>query len=90
MRTITFARQAERDRQNTPKERRVQIARELTLLAEGKRDTLDIVPLKGHKPWQRLRVGTYRVIFRETAESIEVARVVPRQELENAIRILSH
>ena len=89
MRTITFARRAARDRKSLPRERRAQIAAELQLLAEGKRETLDIQPIQGHKPWHRLRVGTYRVIFRETAEAIEVARVVSRQELDEAIRQLT-
>jgi len=43
--------------------------------------TLD--PLKGLRPW--LRVGDYRVVYRQRESQIVVARMVSRQELELAI-----
>jgi mRNA-degrading endonuclease RelE of RelBE toxin-antitoxin system len=53
---------------------------------------LDIKPLAGHAPWRRLRVGDFRVLYRElTAEEGGgwlVARVVNRRDLERAVRSL--
>jgi len=46
---------------------------------------LDIKPLRGHEPWQRLRVGEYRVIFRRDGDGTLVAAVVPRQALDAAV-----
>ena len=48
---------------------------------------LDVVPLVGHAPWLRLRVGDYRVLFRpESAPStFLVVRVVNRRDLERAV-----
>lgn len=50
---------------------------------------LDIKQIAGHAPWRRLRVGEYRVIYRElTAEADSrylVARVIDRRDLHRAI-----
>jgi len=65
----------------------------------GRRSNLDIQPLHGRSPWLRMRVGDFRVIFRElTADEIKlrgidppgylVERVVNRRDLEEAIRPL--
>lgn len=63
---------------------------------------LDVRPLAGHRPWLRLRVGDYRVIFRRltpaevgrldlsrvTATGILVERVISRRDLDKAVRSL--
>ncbi len=49
---------------------------------------LDIKPIAGHAPWRRLRVGEYRVIFREANDGDArylVARVIDRRDLHRAI-----
>ena len=50
---------------------------------------LDIKQIAGHAPWRRLRVGEYRVIYRElTAEDDSrylVARVIDRRDLHRTI-----
>lgn len=87
MREIRFARRVKQDQKTIPRERREEIAQHIEKLAKGERENLDIVPiLELKKEWFRLRVGSYRVVFRETDEAVEVARVVSRQELTDAIR----
>jgi hypothetical protein len=43
----------------------------------------------GHAPWRRLRVGEYRVLYRELAAEADprylVARVIDRRNLHRAI-----
>jgi len=67
-------------------------------------DNLDIKALKGAKPWLRLRVGSYRILYRPLTpkelkavsrrrrQRIEagylVARIVHRRDLERAVRAL--
>jgi mRNA-degrading endonuclease RelE of RelBE toxin-antitoxin system len=58
------------------------------MLAAGRDANLDLKPLKGLKPWLRLRVGDYRVVYRLQARSILVARVVSRQQRESALNKL--
>ncbi len=87
MREIAFTRAAKQDRKSIPPERRGEIGAHLERLARGERENLDIEPIQAlKKEWSRLRVGSYRVVFRERDQTIEVARVVSRQELEDAIR----
>ncbi len=65
------------------------------MLSSATRETmssaeLDIVPLVGKPPYRRLRIGTYRVLFRPatTAEvplgGYLVVRIVHRRDLERA------
>lgn len=47
---------------------------------------LDVKPLRGAKPWRRLRVGDYRVLFRPAEpDAFLVARIVHRSDLERAV-----
>jgi mRNA-degrading endonuclease RelE of RelBE toxin-antitoxin system len=85
---VLFSREALRDRRSIPEERIAEIASHLELVAAGKARNLDIKALKGLKPWLRLRVGDYRVVYRTSGRSILVARVVSRQELESALNRL--
>jgi len=55
--------------------------------------TLDIVTLQGRKPWLRLRVGNWRVLFRpiegeDVTRGFLVARVINRRDLHDAARTL--
>lgn len=88
VRRIEFARASQKDQRQIPPNRRREIADDLRKLAAGQRESLDIKPIEAlNKEWSRLRVGSYRVVFREVGDDvIQVARVVPRQELEDAIR----
>ncbi len=63
---------------------------------------LDVQGLAGHRPWLRLRVGDYRVIFRRltpaevrrldlsgaTETGVLVERVISRRDLDRAVRSL--
>lgn len=82
---VVFGREALKDRRQIPEERVAEITARLQMIASGRSRNLDIKALKGHKPWLRLRVGDYRVVYRQSASVILVARVVSRQELESAI-----
>jgi mRNA interferase RelE/StbE len=57
-------------------------------LTEGAAN-LDVKPLVGHSPWRRLRVGEYRVLYRELDDESGsrhlVARVIDRRDLHRAI-----
>lgn len=50
---------------------------------------LDIKQIAGHAPWRRLRVGEYRVLYRELPAEGDlhylVARVIDRRDLHRAI-----
>ena len=49
---------------------------------------LDIKPLTGSAPWLRLRVGEWRVLFRQADAAVLVARIIHRSELQQAVRTL--
>lgn len=48
---------------------------------------LDVVPIVGHSPFLRLRIGDFRVLFRpdEATSTVLVVRVVDRRDLERAV-----
>jgi mRNA-degrading endonuclease RelE of RelBE toxin-antitoxin system len=48
---------------------------------------LDVVPIVGHPPWLRLRVGDFRVLFRpeRATSTFLVVRVINRRDLERAV-----
>jgi mRNA-degrading endonuclease RelE of RelBE toxin-antitoxin system len=50
--------------------------------------SLDIKPLTGSAPWQRLRVGDWRILFRPADAAVLVARIIHRSELQQAVRTL--
>ena len=59
------------------------------------RGELDVVPLVNTLPWRRLRIGTYRVLFRPAtaqdalpAANFLVGRIVHRRDLERAAESL--
>lgn len=56
------------------------------LTGEQPPQNLDTTALVGAAPWQRLRVGTYRVIYRQMDDGNYLAvRVVHRRDLERAV-----
>lgn len=64
------------------------VVRALWDLAEGE-PALDVVWIKGHPPWQRLRCDDFTVVFRRTGDGgYYVARIVDRKELERALDAL--
>lgn len=60
---LRIARLAAKQLERLPKARFDQIIARLRDLAANQ-PNLDIKPLRGHEPWQRLRVGEYRVARR--------------------------
>jgi mRNA-degrading endonuclease RelE of RelBE toxin-antitoxin system len=54
----------------------------------GGEPNLEIKPLTDSAPWQRLRVGDWRILFRPADEQIRVARITHRSELQQATRTL--
>jgi mRNA-degrading endonuclease RelE of RelBE toxin-antitoxin system len=76
----------------------------VSLVAVPPPDNLDVVPLEGHAPWLRLRVGVHRILYRPLdAEELAavsrrrgpgaetgylVARIVHRRDLERAVASL--
>jgi mRNA-degrading endonuclease RelE of RelBE toxin-antitoxin system len=50
--------------------------------------SLDIKPLTGSAPWQRVRVGDWRILFRPAGSAMLVARIIHRSELQQAVSTL--
>jgi len=84
---VRFSRRAAKDldRLSSPDARRVRAA--LSRLAIPLPRDLDVVPLVGHAPWLRLRVGDFRVLFlpEGAPSTFLVVRVVNRRDLERAV-----
>jgi mRNA-degrading endonuclease RelE of RelBE toxin-antitoxin system len=97
MRGVVLSRRAERDvRHIGPGETLARIREALESLAADEAK-LDIKTLAGAAPWQRLRVGDYRILYRPVEPGNEfdpnarwlVARVVHRRDLERAVSTLT-
>lgn len=91
-----LSRRAERDLRRIGRGEKLDRVREaLEALAAGGSD-LDVRPLVGTAPWHRLRVGDFRLLYRqiEPNETFDpgagwlVARVVHRRDLERAVATL--
>ena len=87
-RELRIARLSAKQLERLPKARFDQITARLQEL-DANQPNLDIKPLRGHAPWQRLRVGEYRIVFRRDRDGILVAAVVPRQALDAAVAKLA-
>ncbi|MGH2591399.1 MAG: type II toxin-antitoxin system RelE family toxin, partial [Actinomycetota bacterium] len=62
---VRLARRAVKDLDDLPKRAASRIADVLEELAVDPRSTaFDVKPLVGRRPWRRLRVGDYRVLYR--------------------------
>jgi len=85
---IEIAPRATRDLKRLDRSTRRRVRQAFEALAAGAAN-LDIKPIVGHAPWRRLRVGEYRVIFRESAPDEDsrylVARVIDRRDLHRTI-----
>jgi len=58
------------------------------LAADPTKRSHDVKTLTGHRPWRRLRVGEYRILFRTSGEVTLVARVIDRRDLDRALKAL--
>jgi len=96
---LRFAKRAQRDWKRIGEVDRGRISGSLEgLRADPKTASLDTEPLEGAAPWQRLRVGGHRVIFRafsadeRRAYGVErgyvVDRVIDRRDLDRVVRTL--
>lgn len=91
MTKVQLSRRAVKDLDSLPKKNaRSMIAGIEKLAEEPDAPNLDVKLLLGRRPWRRLRVGNYRVLFRfyEGRREILVGRVFDRRELEKAIQTL--
>lgn len=91
MQPIELTRRAERDLRRLDAQTRRRVWATLDALAADA-PSLDTVPLAGKRPWRRIRVGDYRVLYRasdpqadEPEEAYLIHRVVHRRDLERAV-----
>lgn len=94
MRSVEISRRGERDLRRLDVQTRRRVWAALDDLAADA-PSLDTVPLAGKRPWRRLRVGDYRVLYRasdpqagEPEDAYLVHRVVHRRDLERAVASL--
>jgi mRNA-degrading endonuclease RelE of RelBE toxin-antitoxin system len=80
MKTLTFQRNAFKALKHIPAKDAEALRAKLGALAEGRRDGLDVTPLKGYR-YQRLRHGDWRAVIDETAGQIEVVVIAHRREV---------
>jgi mRNA-degrading endonuclease RelE of RelBE toxin-antitoxin system len=87
---VELTRRAERDLRAIALPARRRLLREIgAVLSERPLPAkADDRPLRGSAPWRRLRVGEWRVIWREENDVRYVARIVNRRDLERAVRRL--
>jgi mRNA interferase RelE/StbE len=88
---VRLARRAEKDLDGLPKRAAVRVLNALEKLGKDPAsEELDVKALLGRRPWRRLRVGDYRILFRPSQRGrvLLVARVIDRRELERALASL--
>lgn len=74
MKTIYISKQAKKNLDSLPADRRGQIIDAIRNLPSG-----DVKPLKGKRePYKRLRVGGYRVVFKEQGGDVYISKIEPR------------
>jgi mRNA interferase RelE/StbE len=78
MKTIVLSHAAARDLEKLPASARRQIAEGLVAFALGRPS--DVKPLKG-RPESRLRIGDYRVLFRQSETEIVVSAIADRKDI---------
>lgn len=89
MRVVRLSRRATRDLDALPKKTAQRVIATLNALGDDPRSAaLDIKALVGQRPWLRLRVGSYRILFRTDKDVVLVARVIDRKDLDRAVRSL--
>jgi mRNA-degrading endonuclease RelE of RelBE toxin-antitoxin system len=85
---VRLSRRGERDLRRLDPQDRARIVAALRALGTGA-PHLDTKPLKGAGPWLRLRVGSYRVLYRPIEGGWLVERIVDRGDLERAVGSLA-
>ena len=71
MKTIYISKQAKKSLDDLPADRKGQIVDAIRNLPNG-----DVKPLKGKRePYKRLRVGGYRVVFKEQNGDLYIAKI---------------
>jgi mRNA interferase RelE/StbE len=86
---VELSRRAVKDLDSLPKRSVKRIVDALVELGGDPESTSrDVKALVGKRPWRRLRIGNYRVLFRTEGDVVLVARVIDRKELDRAVRSL--
>jgi mRNA interferase RelE/StbE len=88
---VRLARRAEKDLDALPRRIAARAIKALETLAEDPgAEQLDVKLLVGRRPWRRMRVGDYRILFKvaDRGRIILVARVIDRRDLERALTTL--
>lgn len=88
MAEVRLARRAVKDLDSLPKKPALSVIAAVDKLADDPSDpSLDVKALVGRRPWRRLRVGNYRMLFRfyEGQKGLILGRVIDRKELEKAV-----
>lgn len=91
MAEVRLSRRAAKDLDAVPAKVARRVADALERLAEDPRDSsFDVKLLVGKRPWRRLRIGDYRILFRPSGggKVLLVGRVVDRKELKQAVLTL--
>ena len=91
MAEIRLSRRAVKDLDALPKRTAARVLGVLERLAEDPTsDRLDVKGLAGRRPWRRLRVGDYRILFKpvDRGRILLVARIIDRKELDRAVAAL--
>ena len=77
MKIIHISKKAKKSFDNLPADRQQQIKDAIKNLPNG-----DIKPLKGNRaPYKRLRVGSYRAVFKEQNGDIYISKIEPRGDV---------
>lgn len=92
MADVRLARRAVKDLDSLPNKAAQRVVAAIEKTAADPSDPgLDVKILVGRRPWRRLRVGNYRVLFRfnEGQKLLLVGRVIDRKVLDKAVESLS-
>lgn len=87
---VTLSKRAQKDLRRIDVQHRSRIVEALRndLAADPPPDNIDVKAISGAPPWHRLRIGSYRVIYRPAPDDPRVRlvdRVVHRRDLEDAV-----
>jgi mRNA-degrading endonuclease RelE of RelBE toxin-antitoxin system len=95
---VSLSRRAEKDWKRIDAETRRRVMDQLDELAADPSGRVDARPLVGAGPWQRMRVGSWRVILRALVPNelrdfpedrgFLVERVIRRRDLDHAVKAL--
>lgn len=91
MAEVRLARRAVKDLDSLPAKSARKVIVDIEKLGADPNDpSLDVKALVGRRPWRRLRVGNYRVVFRlaEGKKVLLVGRIIDRKLLHEAVKTL--